>query len=100
MTPLHGNGAGNGPAMIPGEFEGRPRLSPVESGVPQGPLGPHASPADSDDLERLEREREGGGAPPGLPRGSSVGDRLQRALLGLTERFIRLMSTGPIKRHV
>jgi hypothetical protein len=99
MTAVHDRGAGHRGAMIPGALEIRPRPLVVDTGVPRGRLGPHPFPAAPDDLERREREREGGGAPRDLPPGSSWWDRLQRALLNLTERFIRLMATGPSSRN-
>lgn len=81
--------------MIPGVFEPRPFDPLIEPHVPQGPCGPHVDPAAPDDLERLEREREGGGAPANVRRGqrTTVSDKIQHSMMRLTERLIGLMAT-------
>jgi hypothetical protein len=91
------DGAWDVSAMIPGAFTVRPRGTVEEPKIPVGPAGPHTRPADADDLERRGREREAGGAPPHREY-SGVTDFVMRALLGLTEGFIRLMRTAPSVR--
>jgi hypothetical protein len=50
--------------MIPGAFEMRPASPPGRAaGAIAVPVTPGVSPALASDRERLEREREGGGAP-------------------------------------
>ena len=63
------------PAMLPGIFEPRPRKALVEPRLPLGPYAHNLQPADS------------------KPHGqhASVPDSLQRAVVRLIERFIRLM---------
>jgi hypothetical protein len=68
--------------MIPGTFEVR-RASPRDSGRDGGVVVDRAGPAATKDRGRLEREREGGGAPSqrrGRRRGT-FGARLWRSLL-------------------
>jgi hypothetical protein len=83
--------------MIPGAFALRDQARVREPDHAAGALGPHALPADPGDLERREREQEGGGAPPHdqYREHSGASNFIMRALLGLTERFIRLMRTTP-----
>jgi hypothetical protein len=69
--------------MIPGSFEvrSRPPAGPRPAGAVRTTAG--AQPAAANDRERLEREREGGGAPRQRrpPRRATIGARLWRGLL-------------------
>ncbi len=69
--------------MIPGAFEvrGRPQSGLGERGAVQS--ADSVPPAGADDRQRLEREREGGGAPSQRrpPRRASLVARLWRSLL-------------------
>ncbi len=96
LTRRDADGNWGASAMIPGSFELRPRTRAKEPDYTAGRLKPHSLPADPGDRERLEREREDGLAPhAGYVHHSGATDFMMRALLRLTERFIRLMRTTP-----
>lgn len=69
------------PLMIPGTFE--VRIGPRQSPVGGRPVADAAQPAAANNRERLEREREGGGAPSQRrsQRRATIGTRLWRSLL-------------------
>ena len=73
------------PVMFPGTWEARTPDAPIEPAVSRGPCGPHTLPAAADDLERLEREREGGGATWERRVGSpaTIGEGLRRSIASL-----------------
>ncbi len=74
---------GGRPAQIPGAFDmraGRPSAIPVVAAVT-----PHARAAAATDTQRLEYQREGGGAPSQRPVGGSrtrIGRLWHRVLYG------------------
>jgi len=73
------------PVLIPGAFEmrvGRPTARPAIATAES--VTPHAPAADGDDRERLEHEREGGGAP-----SERTGMRHRTILARLNERLAR-----------
>ena len=73
------------PVMLPGTLEPRQGAAPIEPVVPKGPFGPHTTPADPGDLERMGRELEAGGAPweRRLGRPATIVEGLRRSLKGL-----------------
>jgi hypothetical protein len=77
---------GGAPLMIPGALEpraSRPPARPVTAPADLTP--PHAGAAAADDLGRLEREREGGGAASERTgrRSTTILGRLWRYMLGM-----------------
>ena len=71
------------PAMIPGAFEIRAPVAPLIHGPHPHVAHLAHAPAAASDHERLEHEREGGGAP-GQRRGQrqgTIGGRLWRSML-------------------
>ena len=90
------------PVLIPGAWEtheGHPGARPTDSTDP--PVTRHSNPAAGFDRERLEREREGGGAPPEqrVPSGSGSGrpilktQRCRPRLIDRSARRLRLVVT-------
>ena len=80
-TALVEHRASVAPLMIPGTFE--VRIGPRQSPAGGRPVAGAAPPAAANNRERLEREREGGGAPSqrrGQRRGT-IGTRLWCSLL-------------------
>ena len=55
--------------MIPGAFEPRPGDSSTRGAKPAAPVPPHVQTVVMPDWQRLEYEREGGGAPSERPVG-------------------------------